>query len=238
MKEEPQMNGTRIRIDASDNGAFDVYLAEPTEDTAPLIVMLHEIYGVTDWVRETADMFAAQGYLVAAPDMFWRLEPNFEADHRDSAQRDQGLKYRGMIDRDRAVDDISATIAALRSHAKCNGKIGVTGFCMGGTLTYLAAARLDIDAGVAYYGTQIHEHLDEGSGITCPLLLHFGDRDDHVPVELADEIRAALADNPSIGFARYDAGHAFSNDHRPGFYDQAASDAAHTRTFEMFGKLK
>lgn len=232
------MTGSQIKIDATDGGAFDVYLAAPDNGPAPLIIMLHEIYGVTDWVRETADMFAARGYLVAAPDMFWRLEPNFEADHRDSAQRDQGLKYRGLIDRDRAVDDIAAVIAALKSRPDCNGRVGVTGFCMGGTLTYLAAARLEIDAGVAYYGTQIHEHLDEGGKINCPTLLHFGDRDDHVPVELADEIRAALVDNPDISFARYDAGHAFSNDHRPGFYDQAASDAAHARTFELFGKLQ
>ena len=89
-----------------------------------------------------------------------------------------------------------------------------------------------------YYGTQIHEHLDEGGNITCPTLLHFGDLDDHVPVELADQIRGALAGNPAISFERYDAGHAFSNDHRPGFFDQTASDAAHARTFEVFEKLK
>lgn len=236
------MTGQQIKISAADGGAFDAYLAPPdtgsTGGPGPLIVMLHEIYGVTDWVRETADMFAERGYLVAAPDMFWRLEPNFEADHRDSAQRDQGLRYRGMIDRDKAVDDIAATIATFRSRPDCNGKVGVTGFCMGGTLTYLAAARLEIDAAVAYYGTQIHEHLDEGGNIACPTLLHFGDLDDHVPVELADQIRAALAGNPNLSFERYDAGHAFSNDHRPGFYDQSASDAAHARTFRVFGELK
>jgi carboxymethylenebutenolidase len=232
------MTGQKIKIPAADGGEFSAHLALPESGPAPLIVMLHEIYGVTDWVRETADMFAEHGYLVVAPDMFWRLEPDFEADHRDLSQRDQGLKYRGMINRDKAVDDIAATVAALKSHPDCNGKIGVTGFCMGGTLTYLAAARLQIDAAVAYYGTQIHEHLDEGSNITCPTLLHFGDLDDHVPVELADQIRGALAGNPAIGFERYDAGHAFSNDHRPGFYDQTASDAAHARTFEVFGALK
>lgn len=232
------MTGQQIKIPAADGGKFSAHLALPSSGSAPLIVMLHEIYGVTDWVRETADMFAAHGYLVVAPDMFWRLEPDFEADHRDSAQRNQGLRYRGMIDRDKAVDDIAATIAALKSRPECNGKVGVTGFCMGGTLTYLAAARLPIDAGVAYYGTQIHEHLDEGGNITCPTLLHFGDQDDHVPIELADKIRGALAGNPNLSFERYDAGHAFSNDHRPGFYDQAASDAAHARTFEVFDGLK
>jgi carboxymethylenebutenolidase len=232
------MTGQKIKIPAADGGAFSAHLARPQSGAAPLIVMLHEIYGVTDWVRETADMFATQGYLVVAPDMFWRLEPDFEADHRDSSQRDQGLKYRGMIDHDKAVDDIAATITALKSHPDSNGKFGVTGFCMGGTLTYMAAARLQIDAAVAYYGTQIHEHLDEGGNITCPTLLHFGDLDDHVPVELADQIRGALAGNPAISFERYDAGHAFSNDHRPGFFDQTASDAAHARTFEVFEKLK
>jgi carboxymethylenebutenolidase len=232
------MTGQRIKIPASDGGEFDAYLAEPASGPAPLIVMLHEIYGVTDWVTETADMFASQGYLVAAPDMFWRLEPNFNADHRDSAQRDQGLRYRGMIDHDRAVDDIAAVIATLKDRPDCNGKVGVTGFCMGGTLTYLAAARLPIDAAVAYYGTEVHKFPDEAGNIACPTMLHAGDRDDHVPMELFETIRAALSTNPNISFHLYEAGHAFSNDHRPGFYDPTASDTAHARTFEMFGALK
>ena len=108
---------------------------------------------------------------------------------------------------------------------------------MGGTLTYLAAARLKIDATVAYYGTQIHEHLDEAANISCPTMLHMGDRDDHVPEALAKTIRDALSGVPGVTIHRYDAGHAFCNTHREDHYQQEASDLSHARTFEMFDRL-
>lgn len=232
------MAGQTIDIQATDgSGSFSCYLAGPADGDSPAIVLLHEIYGVTGWVTETADLFAERGYTVAAPDMFWRLEPNFTADHRDSTSRDKGLRYRGMIDRDKAVDDIAALIAHLKSRPGFNGKIGVTGFCMGGTLTYLAATRLKIDAAVAYYGTQIHEHLDEAANIGCPTVLHMGDKDDHVPDELAVTIRDALQDRPGVTIHRYDAGHAFCNTHRDDHYQKAASDLSHARTFALFDTL-
>ena len=232
------MTGQKITISAADGGEFNAYLALPAAGPAPLIVMLHEIFGVTGWVTETADLFATRGYTVAAPDMFWRLEPNFTADHRDSSSRDKGLRYRGMIDRDKAVEDIAALIAHLKTLPGYNGKTGVTGFCMGGTLTYLAAARLPIDAAVVYYGTEVQRFLDEGSNISCPTVLHMGDTDEHVPLDLARTIIEALNPNPNITFHMYEAGHAFSNTHRPDHFDQTASDSAHTRTFAMFDGLK
>tara|TARA_R110002072_G_scaffold120755_3_gene254049 strand:+ start:1249 stop:1950 length:702 start_codon:yes stop_codon:yes gene_type:complete len=233
------MTGQTISIPASDgSGSFDAYLTGAATGQAPAIVLLHEIYGVTGWVTETVDLFATRGYTVAAPDMFWRLEPNFTADHRDSSSRDKGLRYRGMIDRDKAVEDIAALIAHLKTLPGYNGKTGVTGFCMGGTLTYLAATRLEIDAAVAYYGTQIHEHLDEAPNIGCPIMLHMGDRDDHVPEDLAATIRAALQDRPNVTIHRYDAGHAFCNTHRDDHYQKEPSDLSHARTFAVFDRLK
>ena len=232
------MTAQTISIPATDgSGSFSTYLTGPTAEQAPAIILLHEIYGVTDWVTETADLFAERGYTVAAPDMFWRVEPNFTADHRDIVSRDKGLRYREMIDRDTAVDDIAALIAHLQSRPGHNGKIGVTGFCMGGTLTYLAATRLKIDAAVAYYCTQIHEHLDEAADISCPTMLHMGDRDDHVPEELAVTIRDTLQDLPDVTIHRYDAGHAFCNTHRDDHYQKEPSDLSHARTFEMFDRL-
>ena len=232
------MAGQQIKISASDGGAFDAYLALPTEASAPGIIMLHEIFGVTDWIRETADFFADHGFCVAAPDMFWRLEPNFVADHRDTEQAEQGRQYKQLIDHNKAVDDISAVIANLKSLPKCNGKIGVTGFCTGGTLAYLAAARLDIDAAVAYYGTQIHEFLDEGKNIACPTVFHMGEKDDRVPQGLPDIIRAALDGVPGIAIYTYDSGHAFAHTGRPDYYSEVASQKAHARTFNLFDKLR
>ena len=133
----------------------------PESGPAPGIVLLHEIFGVTDWIKNTADLFAAQGYCVLAPEIFWRLERNFYADFKIPEQRHRGFEYRGLINHDKAIADIAATIKHLKSHPKCNGRIGVTGFCTGGTLAFLSAARLNIDAAASYYGTQIHEFITE-----------------------------------------------------------------------------
>lgn len=232
------MAGQQIKISASDGGEFDAYLALPPRSPAPGIIMLHEIFGVTDWIRETADYFAAQGFCVAAPDMFWRLEPNFAGDHRDADQTATGRRYKQLIDHGKAVDDIAAVASKLKSMAECNGKIGVTGFCTGGTLTYLAAARLDLDAAAAYYGTQIHEFLDEAKNIACPAIFHMGDRDDRVPQDLPDRVRAAVAGMPNITTHLYDAGHAFAHSGRKDLYSEAASRQAHARTFDLFNKLR
>lgn len=234
------MSGQNIRISASDGGDFGSYVALPDTGPAraPGIVLLHEIFGVTPWIMDTADLFAAQGYCVAAPEMFWRLEPDFVADFRDPAQREKGFQYRGLIDHDKAVDDIAAVIARLKAMPECNGKIGVTGFCTGGTLTYLAAARLEIDSAAAYYGTQIHEFLDEGQNITCPTILHAGTSDEHVPLDLLKQIDIALAGNSNITIHEYDAGHAFAHTERADHYSAEASEQAHGRTFALFGELR
>ena len=228
------MPGRQISISALDGGAFDAYLALPNETPAPGIVMLHEIFGVTDWIRETAEMFARHGYCVAAPDMFWRLERNFQGDHRDAEQTERGRQYKQRIDHARAMDDIAAVASRLKSLPECNGRIGVTGFCTGGTLTYLAAARLAVDAAVSYYGTQIHEFLHEGRNIACPMIFHMGDKDDRVPEGLAESTRAAVDGVPDVAIYTYDAGHAFAHTGRPDYYSKESSETAHARTFEFF----
>ena len=119
------------------------------------IVMLHEILGITLWIEEVADQFASRGYCVVSPDMFWRLEPGFVADYRIPEEREKGMRFRGEIKHDKAVEDISAAIDNLKARPECNGKIAVVGYCMGGTLTYLSAARLNPDAAVVYYGTEV-----------------------------------------------------------------------------------
>ncbi|MDA0240452.1 MAG: dienelactone hydrolase family protein [Proteobacteria bacterium] len=232
------MTGQTITVSATDGGEFSAYVALPKGPPGPGIIMFHEIFGVTNWIKESADMFAEQGYCVAAPEMYWRLEPNFIADHNDPEQREKGLKYRGALNHDLAIDDIASMITKLKTMPECNGKIGVVGFCLGGTLAYLSAARLEIDAAVAYYGTQIHEFLDEGKNIKCQTVFHMGKNDDHVPEELLNKIHAALIGIPNIAIYLYDAGHAFSNTHRPDYYLKEASRKAHSRTFDVFDGLR
>ncbi len=221
----------------ADGDDFGAYVAMPPSGSGPGIVLLHEIFGVTGWIKDTADLFAAQGYCVAAPEMFWRLERNFAGDFWVPEQRQKGFEFRGQVDHDKAISDIAATIAHLKSLPECNGKIGVTGFCTGGTMTYLSAARLEIDAAVAYYGTQIHEFLDEGQNIKCPTILHAGTSDEHVSLELLGDIKKALEPNPNITIHEYDAGHAFANTERETHFVTEATETAHARSFELFNGL-
>jgi carboxymethylenebutenolidase len=197
------MAGQQIKVTATDGGAFDAYLALPAEPPAPGLIMLHEIFGVTDWIKETADLFADEGFCVMAPDMFWRLEPNFVGDHEDAEHTERGRHYKAVLDHDK-----------------------------------LAASRLEIDAAVAYYGTQIHEFLEEGKNLACPIVFHMGDHDDRVPAGLAEATRTATAGVPDVTIHTYDAGHAFANTHRPDYYSEAATRAAHARTFALFDDLR
>lgn len=235
------MTGQRIKIPASDgSGDFGAYLAPLPAKPSPGIVMLHEILGITDWIAEVSDLFAGRGYCVIAPDMFWRLEPGFVADFRIPEQRDKGFRFRGEIDHNKAVEDIAAAIENLKMRPECNGKVAVAGYCMGGTLTYLSATRLNPDAAIVYYGTEVHRFLEEGRDISCPAIFHAGDHDHHVPLALLNKIRGALEDLPGVTFHIYNAGHAFANSHKPeeAGYSPGLTEAAHARSFDLLETLR
>ena len=227
-----------VNIAARDGtGQFGAYVSPLPAKPGPGVVMLHEILGLTTWIEEIADQFAGRGYCVISPDMFWRLEPGFVADYRIPEQREKGLRLRGEIDHNKAVEDIAAAIDNLKAQSKCNGKIAVVGYCMGGTLTYLSAARLKLDAAVVYYGTELHDFLDEGLNISCPTIFHAGDHDHHVPPELLNIIRDALEGLPNITFHVYNADHAFANTHRPELFLSDPTKQAHERSFDLLDSL-
>ncbi len=232
--------GETISVNAKDGGAFDVYLAKPpvTSGPAPGVIIIQEAFGVTLWLKAITERFAAEGYVAAAPDFYWRFAPNFAASFADEEAVAAARRHLGIIDHAAAVDDIEATSGALKAMAECNGRIAAAGFCLGGTLAYLAAVRLDIDAAAAYYGTQIHEYLNEGSNLTCPTLFHMADHDDFVREEDVKEIFQALIGIPNLAVWTYDTGHAFANWDRPGAYDEELAEKAHARTFAVFEKLK
>lgn len=231
-------SGEMIEIAAKDSGTFNAYCAKPADGTGPGIVLIQEIFGITDWIKKMADRFAAQGYVVIAPDMFWRMDPDFVADPSKQEELEKAFGFLQTVDHDKAVEDIDAALSALKALPECNGKVAVSGFCLGGTFTYLAAARLDIDAAIAYYGTQIHEYLDEGKNVTCPMLFHMGEHDDTFSVEDRNKIHGALIGKPNISIYMYDAGHAFANSARPDVHNLAAAEAAHERSFKLLDTLK
>jgi carboxymethylenebutenolidase len=227
------MNGTTVSIAAADgSGSFSGYLATPASGSGPGLILLQEIFGVNLHIRELADLYAEEGYLVLAPDLFWRMKPGIELGYTQDDFA-TALDYYRRFDVDRAILDAGAALAGLRANPNCNGKVGAIGFCLGGKLAYLAAARLPLDAAVGYYGVAIEDNLDEAASIHCPLALHFASEDKFVPATTRAAIKQALATNDQAEIYVYQgADHAFNNRARDSFHRPSAS-IAHSRTISL-----
>lgn len=229
------MGGTYVTINAGDGGTFRAYLAVPQAGKGPGIVLCQEIFGVNAYVRETADAYAEEGYVVLAPDLFWRMEPGVDMGYSE-AEWQRAFGYFQKFDVDKGILDIGATVKALRGRAECTGKVGVLGHCLGGKLAYLTACRVDVDAAVGYYGVGIEGSLDEAKDIKCPVVLHFAELDKYCSGEAREQIKAALGKRGGIEIYTYPGvDHAFARtmgDH----YDKPASIMAHSRSIALFRK--
>lgn len=225
--------GTRTTINARDGGTFDCYVARPTQGSGPGLVLIQEIFGINAYVREMADLFADEGYVVYAPDLFWRIEPGIDLGYSpDEWQRAFGLFQ--TFDVDKGIDDIGATIDALRTDAGQAGSVGCIGYCLGGKLAMLTAARTAVDCAVSYYGVGLEAHVDEFASITCPMQFHFAELDGFAPPEARDAVQAAFAGRTNATFHTYTGcDHAFARtggDH----YNKPAALMAHERTMQLF----
>ncbi|MDH5409887.1 MAG: dienelactone hydrolase family protein [Alphaproteobacteria bacterium] len=218
--------GDIIQLKASDGHELAAYVAEPEGAARGGIVIIQEIFGVNSHIRAVADGFAADGYKVIAPAMFDRIERNVDLGYDpDSIARGRELK--GRMDWDNPLLDIQAAIATLSGL-----KVGVTGYCWGGSLAWLAATRLDgVSAAICYYGGQINDFRDEKP--KCPVLMHFGSEDGSIPMEAVEAIRAAQPDIPIHAYEG--AGHGFSCDQR-GSYDAGSATTARQRTMEFLAR--
>lgn len=229
-----------ITIRSSEGQEFAAYLALPSGPTGPSgargpgLVLLQEIFGVNRDMRAIADWYAARGFVVACPDLFWRQEPGVQlTDHSDEEWQRAMELYQGL-DEDKAVADSAATLAFLRQHQACTGKVGTVGFCLGGKLSYLMATRSDPDCSVAYYGVGIESALAEAARIRCPTMLHMAGRDQFCPPSAQAEIHQVLGTHPLIRLHVYaEQDHAFA---RIGgaHFDAQAAELAHLRTVEFF----
>ena len=225
-----------VQVVTLDDGAFDGYLYFPKVLPAPGIVMIPEIFGVNQPLREIARRYAEEGYVVLALDIFWRLERNIDLSY-DETGYTKAFDYYAAFDYDTCVSDMQAGINLLRARPECSGAVGVVGFCLGGTMAYLAAARCDVDAAAGYYGTRIQNFLDDAPHIERPLILHFGEIDHTTPPDIMAQILPAIAPNPHVVHYVYkQAGHAFANHRREDTYREDATRAADHRTFALFEK--
>lgn len=217
------------------DGSFQCYVARPAAAAnAPVVVVIQEIFGVNAGIRSIADAYAAQGYIAVAPDLFWRAEPGLSMSEDVEGDWAKGFAIYGALDFDKSVDDVLATVAAARTLAGANGKVGVTGYCFGGLMTFLAAARGDADAFVAYYGGGTEKYAAEGANITRPLLYHLAGADEYIGPDAQATIRAAVAGKSNVEIHTYPGvNHAFA---RPNgnHYDAAAAMLANGRTSAFF----
>jgi carboxymethylenebutenolidase len=213
--------GRKIDLTAADGHHLSAYLAEPSSKARGGIVVIQEIFGVTRHIRDVADQYAAQGYLAVAPALFDRVERDVDVPYTDSAK---GVGYKSAT----KVDDMMLDIQAAVSQVKTAGKVGVVGYCWGGLLSYLAAARLPVDAAVSYYGGGTQQHLAEKP--RAPMMFHFGEKDSHIPLSTVNEIRAAF---PQGIFYLYPAEHGFNCTDRASF-EPASAKLAFERSLDFF----
>jgi carboxymethylenebutenolidase len=216
------------RIETADGG-FDAHVALPDAGSGPGMLLIHEIFGVNDYVKSAARRLAALGYVVLAPDLYWRTQPGLSLGHSD-AELQRAFAAVSQLDPTVAARDAVVALAALRELpevAAAGGVAGVLGFCLGGTLAYEVAAHDDPDVAVVYYGSGIPAALDEAASISCPMLMHWGGADQYIPREQVDAV-AAMADAvPHFECHVHEgAGHAFDNDFAPNFHDPPAAARA------------
>lgn len=218
--------GEFIQLTASDGHKLDAYLAQPAGKPKGGVVIVQEIFGINAHIRSVADDYAAEGYLAVAPALFDRIEPKIELGY-EADDIEKGRDYKGRSDTDAALLDI----AAARETAAAAGKVGVVGYCWGGTLAWLSATRIDgFSAGSSYYGGGIGAVAEEKPH--CPVVFHFGEQDHAIPMEEVDKVKAA---HPELSVNLYPAGHGFNCDHR-GSYDATSAKIARERTLELFAQ--
>lgn len=219
----------------SGNGSFGAYVARPEAAPRAAIIVIQEIFGVNPGIRQKCDKLAAQGYLAVAPDLFWRIEPGVELDPDVQDEFTRALELMGRFDQNAGIRDIEATIHHIRRTLGV-AKVGCVGYCLGGRLAYMTAARTDIDASVGYYGVGIDELLGEMHAIAHPLMLHIPTEDGFVSRETQAAMHTALDDHPKVTLHDYpglDHGFATETGKRR---NEEAAQLADSRTMGFFAE--
>jgi carboxymethylenebutenolidase len=222
------------------DGTFSAYVAAPKNlaagKKATGILVIQEIFGVNNVMRDLCDGFAAQGYVALCPDIFWRQEPGIQMTDKTEAEWKRGFQLYQGFNEAKGVQDLIASLDHLRKLPNCNGKAGSVGYCLGGKLAYLMATRSNADANVSYYGGGIENLLNEASAITKPLLLHIAGDDEYMPKDAQAKIKETLTRNSAVSLHVYPGcGHAFARV-GGGHWNAEAAKQANERTTAFFAK--
>ena len=228
-KEETQMNlPTRARWLTLADG-FSGYLALPPAGSGPGLLLFQEIFGVNAHIRAVAEQYALDGFVVLAPDLFWRSAPRVDLGY-EGEDRQRGIGLMQGYGLESAIADIRTSAQALRHRPEVSGRpVASIGYCMGGRMAYLAAAEAGVDAAVAYYGGGIHTMLERAAGIQCPIQFHYAGHDDHIPPEAVEAVRRSFAGKPAEVNVYPGALHGFNCWARSS-YQPAAAAKAHARS--------
>jgi len=224
----------KLIVTAADGGKFNCHVEKPGKAATAAVIIVQEIFGITNWLKSAAEWYASNGFLAVVPDLFWRLEPGLNLNDRNDKDLQKAFKYYGEFNKDKGIDDLKAVLKAVRGMKVGDGQVGCSGYCLGGLMTYLMAARSDVDVSVAYYGGGIDEYLSEAHNIKKPIMMQFAEDDKHITKEKQDKIKNQLGGNPLVTIHTYPhTDHAFC---RVGGenYNMKSAEQANSRTLEFF----
>lgn len=206
------------------SGTMGGYMAGAGDKPRPGIVLLQEIFGVNNAMRLAADQFAADGFVVLVPDLFHQIEPGIELGYSDQ-DRETAIGYWQRLDEATLRTDVAAAVTTLKADPACNGKVAIVGFCLGGKQALIAAHAGLIEAAVSYYPVQVRDYQDLLADLKCPVQVQLGDQDSHIPEDIQQILRNAVANSPKHQYHLHPgAGHGFYNSVRSfGFHPEAAA---------------
>jgi carboxymethylenebutenolidase len=231
----PDMSESRTVQVACDGGEMTMHVWTPESGSGPAILVLQEIFGVGPYITAVAERLAQAGYVVGAPDVFWRFAPGWRSSH-DQDGLTASLEQVGKLDPPSAIGDCVAALDALAGVDGVVGAPGVMGFCLGGTLAWGVATAGSPAACVSYYGSGVPSMLDGIDAVDCPTLFHFGNEDAFIPNDGVGAINAAIDGRPGFVLNVENAGHAFDNHESEMFWNESAAQAAWAKTMAFLAE--
>ena len=201
-----------ITIQASDgSGSFSAYLLDPANKPAGVVVLIQEVFGVNQAMRDIAAWVADLGFIAVCPDLFWRIEPGIDITDKSEAEWKRAFELFNSFDQAKGIEDLKATVAAARELQGANGKVATMGYCLGGRLAFMMAKQSDADANISYYGVGLDNLLGDLAKVTKPLIVHIADKDEFFPPEGRAKVVEAVTGQPHIAAYVYpNADHAFA----------------------------